>query len=170
MPSNDTRKCPLLRYIRTMKTTILACFLSILSLSNAQTTLTDLDWLEGAWTGTMENESVFEATYSSPKGGMILSTSKHIQGDKVVFHEFELFERQGNDITVTPYPAGERSVSFRLVEFDRANRIALFENAEHDFPTQLRYERVSDTHLRISAIGFENGNRRELIFDLERKR
>jgi len=119
---------------------------------SAQDRLKSLAWLEGSWRGEVGG-SAYEAVYSSPNGGTIVSASKQTQGDRTQMFDFETFEVKGSDVFMTPYPGGKKSVSFRLEGHDPAKRSAKFVNADHDFPKALLCERVDGERRRIHLFG-----------------
>lgn len=127
--------------------------------------LASLDWLAGTW-----RDEGFEAHYTSPEGGMILSTSKNYAGGRVVFFEFERIEIQDDSVVYIPYPAGKASVTFTLVDYDPKKKRVRFENKEHDFPKDLTFERIATDQLRIFLTGEEKGKYRTLELKLLRKR
>ena len=110
-----------------------------------------MDWLEGRWRGPAD-EGTWEAIYSGPEGGMILSLNKQIVDDKVILFEFERFVVQDGEVVMAPSPAGRPSpVVFTLTEFDAEGRRAVFENPRHDFPQILVYHRHAHDKLRIQV-------------------
>jgi hypothetical protein len=127
--------------------------------------LASLDWLAGTW-----RDEGFEAHYTSPEGGMILSASKNYAGGRVVFFEFERIEIQQDSVAYIPYPAGRSSVSFKLVDYEPEKPRIRFENKEHDFPKDLTFELISEDRLRIFLTGEEKGKYRTLELNLRRTR
>jgi len=129
----------------------------------------DLAWLEGTWRGEI-GDRMFEARYSGPDGGQVLSASKYIKDGKAAGFEFERFEQQGDSLVLTPFPEGKSSVSFRLAELDAKARRAVFENPDHDFPTRISYQRVARDQLTILVSGpGEDGSEQVLTYALRRK-
>ena len=132
--------------------------------------LTDLRWLEGIWEGEIGDRH-FEARYTSPEGGQLLSASKYTRAGKPAGFEFERFEEQGDTLVLTPFPEGKSSVTFRLTELDSTSRRAVFENPAHDFPTRISYQRVAEDKLQILVSGpGEDGSEQVLTYTLDRKR
>lgn len=129
----------------------------------AATTAADLGFLAGTWQG-----KDFEAVYTTPAGGMVLSVSKEFADGKVAFFELERFVVREGVLTLTPFLNGKETVSFPLHDFKPGR--AHFRNARHDFPQDLVYERVSDDELRIVLSGVEGGKARTLRFELHRAR
>jgi hypothetical protein len=100
--------------------------------------LSGLAWLAGTWRGPG-----YEAHYSTPEGGLILSHTKQLEGDRVVFFEQERFEVRDGRVVEAPSPNGVPTpVVFTLTE--QGPNAAVFENPTHDFPTRLAYRREGD--------------------------
>lgn len=110
--------------------------------------LAELDWLAGSWSGDMWGGR-FEAFYSTPAGGKILSHSRLLKGATVAFYEFEVFEARDLVVHLQPYPGGKPAEGFTLQAHDPANREVVFENPDKDFPTRITYQRTSDDALLI---------------------
>jgi hypothetical protein len=127
--------------------------------------ITSLAFLEGTWTGTADGER-FEASYSSPSGGKIVSWSKGFAGDKVAFFELEVFEEKNGTLIVTPFPDGKRAASFKLASLEGEK--AVFTNPKNAFPRDIVYERVSKDELRFLVSGEQGGQKVEWRFELRR--
>jgi hypothetical protein len=128
-----------------------------------------LSWLEGSWRGDFEGNP-FEAHYTSPQGGAILGMSKEFLKDGRCWIEYELFTNSGDTVKVTPYPGGEKSVSFVLTGYDPSIKYAVFENKTHDFPTDITYELIAADSLRILVAGPGKNGRKVLTVNLARQR
>ncbi len=112
-----------------------------------------LSFLAGNWSGTFPGGR-WESAYTTPDGGMILSSSKEFRGDRVVMIEFEHFQTIEGEVVLTPYPFGKKSsTSFKLSEFEEAKKRVVFANPEHDFPNTIIYERTKPDELVIQVIG-----------------
>jgi hypothetical protein len=132
--------------------------------------INDLSWLEGTWEGEIGDRH-FEARYTSPEGGQLLSASKYTKNGKPAGFEFERFEEQGDTLVLTPFPEGKSSVTFQLTELDSTSRRAVFENPAHDFPTRISYQRIAENKLQILVSGpSEDGTEQVLTYSLDRKR
>jgi hypothetical protein len=131
--------------------------------------VSDLSWLEGVWRGRVGGRD-FEARYTSPDGGLILSMSKYTANGKPAGFEFERFEEKDGHVVLTPYPDGKESpATFRLTDFDQKTRRALFENPKHDFPTKISYQRVAGDRLTILVSGpGKDGKEKVLRYELRR--
>lgn len=133
-----------------------------------------LEWLAGRWLGTVEGArgvSRFEAHYTTPQGGAVLGMSKSFgEGDRLLWFEFERFEVREGVLSVTPYPNGRPSVTFKLKSYDAAAKKAVFANPEHDFPTEISYQRVADDRVQLVVSGpTQAGSSSVMVFDLSRQ-
>ena len=112
-----------------------------------------MTWFEGKWEGLFGGNQ-FEATYSSPEGGAILSMNKEFIEGKPCYVEFERFGYDDSGVFLIPYPGGKpKDFKFRLVGFDPNINKASFQNKANDWPTDIIYERVSEDSLVITLTG-----------------
>lgn len=126
----------------------------------------NLAWLAGSWKGTSE-QGRWEASYTTPDGGVILSSNKEFRGDRVVMIEFECFQMIDGVLTLTPYPFGKKSdTTFPLKEIDDTQSRAVFANPEHDFPKEITYHRSAANKLEIKVTGELNGKPAEVNLTL----
>ena len=148
-----------------MRVIVLICMLfSVLAFAGPeQADISALSWLSGDW--EMEG---FKAHYTTPEGGQIFSISRYFKDGKVTFFELEHFYTKDGVIVVNPYPKGDRSVVFKITNFDPAVKKAVFQNPEHDWPTEISYERTSDDRLYIQVSGLQDGKMRVEKFDLKK--
>lgn len=118
-----------------------------------------LYWLEGKWRG-MIGDNVFEAIYTSPEGGQVLSVSKEFATDRPAFIEFERFHMVDTFVVLTPYPGGDQSVPFTMTVLDEEEQFAKFSNPEHDFPNDISYHAIGKDSLVIEVSGIDDNNQR----------
>lgn len=120
-------------------------------------TLEDLAWLAGSWSGEILGAGAsvrFETQYTTPKGGVILSTSKAFTKDgKLTWFEYERFEAPDGVLQVVPHPNGTASVPFKLAEYDPKAKRAVFANPQHDYPNRITYQRAGEDRLVILISG-----------------
>jgi hypothetical protein len=132
-------------------------------------TIESLGFLAGSWSGTTGDRQ-WEACYTTPAGGEILSVNKEMRDGSVVMIEFERFRVVDGNVVMTPYPFGKMAaVSFTLTRHDPQARLAEFANPQHDFPQRLVYHRVADDRLRIDIFGEQRGNPVSQRIDLRRR-
>lgn len=126
-----------------------------------------LAWLAGHWYGE-SGATTWEAVYSSPAGGEVVSASKEMRDGRVVMHELERFHAVGDEVLMTPHPFGKARADFRLIELDAAARKGVFEHAPNDFPRRLVYHRTAEDTLTITLSGIVQGQPHEQVITLKR--
>lgn len=123
----------------------------------ANARIEDLAWLTGSWSGDILGAGAstrFETHYTTPQGGVILSSSKAFDKEgKLRWFEFERFEAKDGALQVVPHPNGVASVPFTLAEYDPAAKRAVFANPQHDYPNRITYHRVAEDRLLILVAG-----------------
>lgn len=115
----------------------------------------DLGWLAGRWLSEA-NGRWTEESWTIPRGGAMLGTSRSGRGETMRAFEF-LRIGPGADgaLAYHAQPGGRPAVAFRLVARDGTS--ATFENPAHDFPQRIRYVRDGDSlTATISAIDGSN--------------
>ena len=128
----------------------------------AEESVDQLGWMSGRWQGTFEG-APFEAYYTGTEGGMMLGVSKQLHDGRVSLFELEKFFDRDGQVILLPHPFGRASKDeFYLVEFDPKVERAKFISPEHDFPTELIYERTPEG-LKIIAAGDQDGERGEAV-------
>jgi hypothetical protein len=130
--------------------------------------LASMSWLEGHWIGSSGKGS-WEAIYSGPEGGSVLSLNKEIVDGELVTIEFEQFVVEDDAVVMIPAPGGRRSeVRFTLTDYDPSARRAVFTNPEHDFPQTIVYERRDDDTLTIDVRARRGGETVGFTLELAR--
>lgn len=115
--------------------------------------LQDLAWLAGSWQGAR-----WEAYYTSPRGGVILGTSKEYRPDgTLAMPEFEKIVVEDGRVVLTPYPFTKPAGPFTLVPGPAGTRRARFEDPANDFPAAITYERLDRHRLQVTLEGTVDG-------------
>ncbi len=135
------------------------------SLPEPEAAIQALDFLAGSWSGPMWG-ATFEAWYSTPEGGKVLSSSLLLSEGNVHFWEFEKFEIRRGNVWVQPFPKGQPAASFELVELDVEGQKATFDCPTNDFPSRIVYEKNDEGHLVITLSDPHNGTPKVEVFDL----
>lgn len=97
-------------------------------------------WLAGSWLITRPNGEITEETWTTPNGGLMVGLGRTVQAGKPTFHEYLRIEARGDQIVYLAQPKGAPATEFTLVPSD--GKRATFENAAHDWPKRIRYERT----------------------------
>ena len=119
----------------------------------AKASISDLDWLAGAWLGKLRTSAV-EERWSPAKGGAMLGVSRTVKGERMTAFEFlRIVERDGGLVYVAQ-PGGRPPTEFVLSKLE--NQRASFVNPRHDYPQRIVYELSKEGKLSAS-IGFAKG-------------
>lgn len=106
--------------------------------------------LEGTWKiEGKEKYEVWEKTKSTFKGE---SFSKK-DGIKRTTETLEIKEENGNVVYRATVPNQNNGAAIPFTLNTSKAEILSFENSEHDFPTQIIYEPVSDSRLLVKVLG-----------------
>lgn len=117
--------------------------------------LAPLAFMHGCWWGTVEGGGTIEEAWTAADADVMLATTRYVSGGRVTGWEFSRVHADSSGVWLTPYPDGERSVSFRLVRSE--GEIAVFENREHDFPKRVVYRAPTPGALAIRVEDDESG-------------
>lgn len=122
--------------------TFLATRLALLLLAAGEpkVAVEDLGWMAGSWITESEGRWT-EEEWTAPRGGVMLGHSRSGRGETL--RAFEFLQLQAGTDGVLAYiarPQGGEPVAFGLVQQDATS--ATFENAAHDYPQRIRYERI----------------------------
>ena len=135
--------------------------------SAAKATISDLNWLAGAWVGKRRTSSI-EERWSPPRGGAMLGVSRTVsesRGKMVAFEYLRIIERDGGLVYVAQ-PGGRSATEFVLTELNKQN--AVFVNPRHDYPQRIIYELSKEGRL-ITSIGFAKGRLQHFEYEREDK-
>jgi len=108
----------------------------------AETDVTDLAWLSGAWESGPA--PWIEERWDEPRGGMLIGHARFGMDDKAL--GFEFFRVQAGEDGVLVYhaqPEGRPAVPFRLAKAEGTS--VTFENPAHDHPQRISYRVEGDT-------------------------
>jgi hypothetical protein len=101
--------------------------------------LAPVAFLSGCWrTPAGAPGSTLEERWSPPEGGVMLGTSRFVQGGRVSSFEFGLIRAAGDTIVYLPHPGGQAS-EHPFVLTGSGPGEATFEAPEHDYPKRIRY-------------------------------
>ena len=116
--------------------------------------LAELAWLTGSWV-MVDGDSSSEEHWTRPGGGTMLGVNRTIIHGQTVAWELVRIESTPQGIVYLASPGGrDPPTPFGLI--DSGDRRVTFENAEHDFPQRIIYERRGKA-LQVRIEGIENG-------------
>jgi hypothetical protein len=133
------------------------------------TAISALGWLEGCWTGTV-NQREFREHWSPLRGGMLLGVGHTVNQGKTQSYEYLRLEPRGDGVYYVAGPSGQREVAFKLasISADDKDSIFVFSNPDHDFPQRIIYRRGSEGWLYATVEGTVKGEDRQVIYPMRR--
>ncbi|HET6603416.1 MAG TPA: DUF6265 family protein [Xanthomonadaceae bacterium] len=126
---------------------------------------TTLEWISGCWAAESGEPGSGE-TWSSPRGGTLLATSRSVRGGRTVAHEFVIVRPRADGVLeYVAHPSGQSPAAFALVE--AGEHQVVFENPAHDFPQRIEYRRDGE-RLLASIHGPSGAGTRTIEFPMRR--
>ena len=116
----------------------------------AQDDVDSAAWLSGCWVasaGDVRSDEVWMA----PAGGLMVGMGRNVRGNVATGYEFLLLHQKDGRLTYSAYPSGQDPADFPATEV--STRKLRFENARHDFPQAIEYERISSDSLTARVYG-----------------
>lgn len=104
----------------------------------------------------------------TPRGAVMLGTSRTTRNDSVVEWEQIRIAREGDTIFFHAQPSGQPAASFRLTGMTATS--VTFENPAHDFPQRIIYRSPGRDSLIARIEGTANGRARGVDFPYARVR
>jgi hypothetical protein len=117
--------------------------------------LREFAWLSGTWGYTSEEGVTTEEHWRPLQGTTMLGTSHTFDAKSTRFFEFLRVAQRGDGVAYVAQPGGGAATPFALARHGTGADGAVvgsfveFENAEHDAPQRIRYERTA-TGLRAT--------------------
>jgi hypothetical protein len=127
--------------------------------------IADFAWLAGCWDGSTGGRESLEQ-WMKPAGQTLLGMSRTVANDKTVAYEFLRIHEQDGEIYYTAKPSGQAEASFKLVK--HADKEAVFENPQHDFPQRIIYKLEKDGSLAAAIEGMSKGKLKKIDFPMRR--
>jgi hypothetical protein len=97
-----------------------------------------LAWLAGCWE-SVSADRIVEEQWMAPRGHTMLGMGRTLRGGKLVEHELVVVREEGERLAYEAHPSGQSSAVFLSRELGESR--VVFENATHDFPQRVGYER-----------------------------
>ena len=123
-----------------------------------------LAWLAGCWQ-LSAGDRVVEEHWLMPRAGTMLAVGRTVRGDRLVEYETVLLKEQDGRLAYEAHPSGQPAVTFLSTTV--TERVAVFENLQHDFPQRVGYEKTGDM-LLAWIDGPQNGQARRIEFPYRR--
>ena len=128
-----------------------------------------LSWLDGCWTGTV-NQRDFREQWSPLRGGTLLGFGSTVLQGKLQSYEFLPIESRGDGVYYVAAPSGQPEAAYKLVSIttDDKDTIFTFANPAHDFPQRILYRRATEGWLYATIEGKLKGEDRQVIYPMRR--
>ncbi|MFO1315227.1 MAG: DUF6265 family protein [Burkholderiales bacterium] len=128
-----------------------------------------LAWLDGCWTGTV-NQRDFREQWSPLRGGILLGVGSTVYQGKPQSYEYLRIEPRADGVYYVALPSGQKEAAFKLVSItkDDQDTSFAFANPEHDFPQRIIYRRATEGWLYATIEGKLNGEDRKVIYPMRR--
>ncbi len=131
---------------------LFALFTTVTASLTGQAQETGLEWLAGCWISP--DAKTQEVWVTDKLGAGLTGFSVSILDDAVRFYEVLSIKQAGpaESLVYTAYPSGQSPTSFTAEALTDSS--ALFVNADHDYPQEIRYEREgNELRATISLLG-----------------
>jgi hypothetical protein len=149
-----------------MRNVILAATLTASSavVADASGNIDRIAWLQGCWQSVAGDRTI-EEQWTTPRGESMLGIGRTVSGDTLVEYEFVVVRERGERLVYIAHPSGQPSAEFLSTTASPTE--VVFENAEHDFPQRVGYQRQG-TALDAWIDGTKNGQTRRINFHYQR--
>lgn len=124
-----------------------------------------LAWLSGCWELTLPERTV-EEHWLAPRGQAMIGVSRTVRNGRMTEYETVVLRVQENQFAYEAHPSGQPSAVFVAREATDAR--VVFENAEHDYPQKVGYERQSTDRLSAWIEGTQSGQVTRVDFPYRR--
>ena len=124
-----------------------------------------LSWLAGCWE-LKAGARVVEEQWTSPRGGLMLGSSRTLRNDNLVEFEQVRIEQRGQALVYVASPSRQATAEFTATS--SSDSAVVFENPAHDFPKKIFYRRQARDSLVAGIEGPRAGTTRTIIYPYER--
>ncbi len=128
-------------------------------------TIADLGWMAGCWSGGTGERRV-EEHWMAPAGGTLLGMSRTVAGGRTRAWEFMRIEEADGRLVFVANPSGQAEASFPSITVEPGR--VVFENAAHDFPQRVLYQRQDEGGLLGRIEGESAGEPLSVDFPMDR--
>ncbi len=102
----------------------------------------------------------------SPSGGAMIGMSRTAVADRPRAWESLRLAVEGDRVVYIAQPNGGAPVRFAATTM--SDSMAVFENAQHDFPQRITYRRLREDSLTAQIAGIANGTTRSMDMPMQR--
>jgi hypothetical protein len=146
---------------------IFALSISLAAAQETKRDIKDLSWMTGCWEMSDKGEIVAEQ-WTKPAGQTMFGISRTIKNEKTTGFEFLRIVQNADGVFYIARPSGAKEdTSFKLTKL--AEKEAVFENPEHDFPQTIIY-RLVDANSLTARVEAKAKNGKVSGFDIPMKK
>ena len=127
------------------------------------------NWLIGEW-GNTSKEGVLTETWTKQNDSTLTAQAYFIIGKDTVSAESIVLEQKGNDLFYVPTIKNQnkgKSVTFRMTI--STDKQLIFENAAHDYPQRITYNKISTDSLVAEISGIKEGKENKERYPMKKK-
>jgi hypothetical protein len=131
--------------------------------------VTPLAWLDGCWTGTV-NQRDFREQWSPLRGNILLGVGSTVYQGKPQSFEYLRIEPRADGVYYVALPSGQSETAFKLVSIATVDMdtIFTFANPANDFPQRIIYRRATEGWLYATIEGKLKGEDKQVIYPMRR--
>ena len=142
------------------------CALALPAGSQSQQGSTEtLRWLSGCWE-RRSGARLIEERWTTPRGGLMLGTSRTSRNDSIVEYEQVRIETRDGRVYYVASPSRQATTEFAATAL--LDSTAVFENPAHDFPKKIVYRRLGADSIVASIEGPRGGQTRTISYPYRR--
>ena len=127
--------------------------------------ITKLKWLAGCWE-LKAGARLVEEQWTSPRGGLMLGSSRSVRNDSLIEFEQVRIEQRGQALVYVASPSRQATGEFTATSSGDSE--VVFENPAHDFPKKIFYRRQAGDSLVAGIEGPRAGTTRTIIYPYKR--
>jgi hypothetical protein len=135
--------------------------------ANAAGPIDRVGWLQGCWQ-TTSSSRVVEEQWTAPRGGIMLGVGRTTRDGRLIEYEFVVLSEKEGQLAYEAHPTGQATAVFMATAVSEA--AVVFENATHDFPQRVAYQKQGADGLLASVEGTVGGRSRRIEFAYQRVR
>lgn len=132
-----------------MRVTMVALGLAFAAMSAQAATINDFCFLSGQWSLAQDGK-ITEEWWLPPAAGAMHGVNRvFMQGSDKHFFEYLRITQHEGKWRYVAQPSGKAPTTFSLTRVD--DHVLQFENAQHDFPQVIRYEKLNDNEMLVTV-------------------
>lgn len=124
-----------------------------------------VEWLTGCWE-TASPQRTIEEHWLPPRGGTMIGVGRTVREGRTTEYELVVLRPQDGRLAYEAHPSGQASAVFLSKTLTDSS--VVFENAEHDFPQRVGYERRGADSLLAWIEGSKGRQTRRVEFPYRR--